>query len=142
MYETLMLYDANGNFLGYTLREEDAKTLHTKNFWPESEVGDFREQINRLNDAQIIRQFWPDLLDPDVQNLINDPTWEPLELHEDTFIDMQASDLKYTKDGNDLDRKASNIVWTTRMVPETTDVQRRTRKAQETIARRRSGLKV
>lgn len=145
-YEIVYVYHGDGSFLGATIYQQGAKKLHTANFWPEGEQGDLATQIDTLNNAVDIRAYWPDVRDPEVQALVNDPAWNPLELSPVEVVDEENSQFVWIEEPNDenpygrMDEDASTIVHKIAMVPSSAAATARIRKACETVASRRAGV--
>lgn len=142
MYEAVMIYDNNG-FVGYTIRKKGVDKLHTMNLWTQEDIEDLKQQISTLNSSADIRNFWPDVRDPEVQILLNDPFWEPAPLTETQVIDEEASNLvlgetdPLTLEAPLLESE-SNIVYKTILVPSPAGTTARVRKACEVVAVRRA----
>lgn len=138
-FEAVYLYNRDQQFLGVAIKKTDAPLLHSVNIWSDSdeEVKDFKKTLAGLNDEQALRQFWPDAHDPEVGELVEDPEWEPLELHEETVPDWDASVVVDDEYGG-IDMEESTIFYKKAMVPDATEAQNRYYKAQEIVARRRA----
>lgn len=167
-YEPVYLYDSNGVFVGAAIKKANAPQLQSVNIWSDSdeETADFRKTLDGLNSEQELRKFWPRADDPEVGKLVEDPEWEPLELHKGRVPDWDASTVVMVKQSvwgydynseadavlplpnpttgqvewretQEMDTDASNIVYKDAMVPDPTEAQTRYFKAQETVARQR-----
>src|SRR5687768_5434425 len=90
-YEAVYLYDRNNQFVGAAIRKTDVLKLESVNIWTQDETEDFKKTLSGLNDEQELRAFWPDAHDPEVGVLVEDPEWEPLELHEEDVPDWDNS---------------------------------------------------
>lgn len=161
-YIQALVYDAEGNFRGYTTLNAETNKLKSTNLWSEKELPQLKEQLDRLNVGSALSAHWPAPSDPEVMALLNDPTWEPLEMVPGRAVDDLRSHWVWTQtpkinpmtgqpdigaDGQmimingELDQDASVIVYKTIMVPkEPIKAQIRTKKAQDIVARRRAGL--
>lgn len=148
MYVPLALYDLDGNFLAYTIAKTDAQgtllKLHTTNIWALEDSGDLTGQIERLNDQGDILAYWPDVRDPDVQALLNDPNWEPTQLFPIEVPDESKCVYVYhepprEEDGfpGAIDEDNSIIVMKTVMAPSSSATMNRVKNACETVARMR-----
>lgn len=137
-YEAVYLYDRNNQFVGVGIKKADADLLHSVNIWhqTEEELADFKKILEILNNESALRQFWPDAHDPEVGELVENLEWEPLELHEESVPDWDASTLVDDEFGG-IDHAKSTIVFKKAMVPDATEAQNRYYKAQEVVARRR-----
>lgn len=144
-YEAVSVYDLDGNFLGYSIKNQAADKLHNNNLWAESDVADLQAQLARLNDQTAVLAYWPDIRDPEVQALLDDKNFEPLVLSPVEVVDEENSVYIWIEEPSDdnpygrMDPDASIIAYKTEMAPAPTDVHRRNKKAQEIVARRRSG---
>jgi hypothetical protein len=138
-YEAVYLYNNRNEFVGAAIKKSDAPKLQSVNIWSSSDedIEDFRTTLAKLNDEQHLRQFWPDAHDPEVGNLVEDPEWEPLELHEEQVPDWEASTIVDDEFGG-VDQEKSTIVFKKAWVPDPTEAQNRYYKAQEIVARRRA----
>lgn len=150
MYAPLALYDLDGHFLAYTIAKTDSDgtllKLHTTNIWAQEDSGDLTAQLERLNDQGDILAFWPDVRDPEVQALLNDPTWEPaqlfpIEVPDENLCVYFYHDPPREEDGfpGTIDEENSIIVMKTVMAPSSAATMNRVKLACETIARRRKG---
>jgi hypothetical protein len=146
-YSAVSIYDLDGNFLGYSIKQTGVDKLLNNNLWSErpEDVEDLKAQLARLNDAVDIRAYWPDVRDPEVQELVNNPDWEPLVLSPVEVMDEENSIQIWEQEPNletgepgILDRDASIIVFKNVMAPAPAHVQARIKKACEIVARRRA----
>jgi len=153
MFEAVALYTLTGSFVGYTIRDPAKPKLQTTNVYAEEEQQQLAQRLAQLNDSVQVQGAWPDPRDPEVQQLLLDPNFEPIEMEEQQVIDEEKSFLVWIQqpetdeygnetgvmvDGPDIDRNASVIEYTTAIVPvRPSDVGERTHKAQEVVARRR-----
>lgn len=94
-YEAVYLYNNSNQFVGVSIKSTEGDRLHTVNIWTDSpeDVEDFKQTLAGLNDEGQLRQFWPDAMDPEVVELVENEEWEPLELHEERVIDWDASTI-------------------------------------------------
>lgn len=76
-YRAALIYDQEGNFVGYGILSPSGK-LKSINIWTEDEKPDFSQQISALNASVAVTAHWPQLDDPDVQALLDDPNWRPI----------------------------------------------------------------
>jgi hypothetical protein len=139
-YQTLYLFDQNNALVGLAIGKTGVQKLQSLNYWnPKDsvEIDDFKRTLAGLNDEDTLRAFWPDADDPDVARLVEDPEWEPLELHEEDVPDWDASTVVDDEFGG-IDQERSNIVFKKAQVPDPTEAQNRYFKAQETVARKRA----
>lgn len=148
-YEAVSVYDLDGEFLGYAVKSSGVDKLHNNNLWTESpeDIIDLKDQLARLNDATSIRDFWPDVRDPEVTALTDDPEWEPLTYSAVEVEDLENSVLIWEEEPDDeagtpgiLDRDASIIATKFVDAPAPAHVQARIKKACEIVARRRAGV--
>jgi hypothetical protein len=144
-YIAVSIYDLDGSFLGYGIKQEGVDKLLNNNLWTESpeDVSDLKAQLSRLNEAVDIRAYWPNVRDPEVQELVNNPNWEPLEYSPVEVVDEENSIQIWEKEPDNeqpgiLDHEASVIVYKHVMAPAPAHVQARIKKACETVARRRA----
>ena len=137
-YSPVLIYSFEGEFLGYGIRKpEPTLQLKSVNIWTEEETDDLNAQTARLNGDIDIRANWPNVNDPDVLKLINNPLWEPLEMEKVSIMDDDVSHYVFVDET--LDEEASVIVYKDIMAPKNpAQAQARTKKAQEIIARERS----
>jgi hypothetical protein len=146
-YTHVLIYTPEGECLGYGIRKPaPALQLKSVNIWTEEEQGDVQEQLNRLNADVSLRTHWPKLDDPEVQALLNDPTWMPLEMEEVTEVDDENSYYAYkTYDHGDgprqvIDEDATVLAYhPPRLVPKRPiEAQVRIKKTQERVAHDRT----
>lgn len=144
MYSHVAVFELDGAFLGYAIKEDNNRTLQSTHLYAEDEGDDLTKRLNELNNSQAILNVWPDARDPEVQDLVNDPTFEPIEMIEDEVLDEDNSYIVYKKDqeGEDtfeIDHNASVLRYKTAKIPaRPSDVMARTKKACEVVARRRA----
>jgi hypothetical protein len=138
VYEAVLIYNTLGGHQGYGIRRIGADRLHSVNYYDETGV---TEQLNALNNSEVVKENWPDLNDPEVRLLIDDPDWEPLRFHEEEVFDIDKSELVSDPLTGEVDWERSTLVKVRKMVPDSSvEVQQRTRKALETVAMARAGL--
>lgn len=154
MYQAVAIYDLQkGDFIGYTIKEQNAQKLQTTNLYTESESADLETQLSRLNDSSAVLAAWPDARDPDVVKVLEDPNFMPIEMIEDDMVDEENSYYVYTQvpeidesgaptgrtTEGEIDKTASVIVTKRMKVPaRPSDVMERTKAACEVVARRRA----
>lgn len=147
MYKALALYDLEGNFLAYTIGKEDEYVLklHTTNMWSQGDSDDLTAQIDRLNDQGDVLAYWPDVRDTEVQALLDNPAWEPVDKIPTEIPDNDKSVFFYSEQPREedgfpgaVDEDLSVIVYKTVLVPSPADTLRRVKKACEVVARKRA----
>lgn len=145
-FQTVYVYDADGEFLGLSIYKPGAQKLHTANLWQNTpeDTADLARQLERLNDDVDVRAFWPDVRDPEVQELLDDPEFEKLKLSPVEVVDEDKSVFVWIEEPSDenpygkADPELSVIVYKNEMAPAPVDVQARVKKACEVVARRRA----
>lgn len=137
-YEAVYLYNNRNEFVGVAISKTGSTRLQSVNIWTDSpeDVEDFKKTLRDLNDENELRAFWPEAHDEEVGVLVENPEWEPLELHEDDVPDWEASTLVEDEWGG-IDQGKSTIIFKKALVPDPTEAQNRYFKAQELVARRR-----
>jgi hypothetical protein len=153
-YQAVLVYDPQGEFLGYSVKADGAPKLHSTNIWSEDEKEKFIEQLNSLNQSVAITSAWPSASDPEVLEILSRENFMPVEEALVEVVDDDNSHLVYTQEpeldfdgqptGNnvdgELDREASVFVYKNIMAPvRPSDVMERTKAACEIVAKRRSG---
>ena len=144
-YRHVAVFELDGTFIGYAVREESANKLQSTHLYSEEEGEGLAKRIAALNDSQTVTQAWPDARDPDVLALVNDPSFEPIEYADEEVVDADNSYLVYLKDADgedtfEIDKEASVVKYKIAKVPvRPSDVMARTKKACEVVARRRAG---
>lgn len=140
-YEAVYLYNNRNEFLGVAIKKADAPKLQSVNIWSDApeDIENFKRTLAGLNDENTIRRFWPDAHDPEVGELVEDPNWESLELHEEDVPDWNNSTVVDDEFGG-IDQEKSTLVFKKAMVPDPTEAQNRYYKAQEIVARRRAQI--
>jgi hypothetical protein len=146
-YVPVAIYDLDGNFLGYSIKNETVDKLHNTNLWRASDQQDLADQLKRLNQAVDIRAFWPDMRDPEVLALIENPDWEPLKLSPVEVVDEENSDFVWIVEPDEtqpgqMDVENSTIVHKYVDAPAPADYAARLKKACEVVARQRAGAYV
>lgn len=143
MYGHVAVFELDGTFVGYAVKEENNRTLQSTHLYREDEGEALAKRVAELNESQRVLGTWPDARDPDVVALVNNPNFEPIEYVENEVIDMDKSYLVYLKDADgedtlEVDPEASVVVYRTAKVPaRPSDYFERTKKACETVARQR-----
>jgi hypothetical protein len=148
-FEPVAVYNLDGVFVGYGIRnaDEGVMKLHSTNLWGETQEDkiDLNEQLGRLNANVDIRAFWPQVQDPDVQAILNEPTFEPLKTSPVEVVDEDNSVFIWHEEPNHeagtpgiMDQDNSIIIYKTVQTPAPTDVKRRIMKASEIVARARA----
>jgi hypothetical protein len=144
-YSAVVVYDLAGAFLGYSIKQDGVDKLLNNNLWSPDDQDDLKLQLKRLNDATDIRNFWPDVRDPEVQALLDDPEFQPLELSPVEVVDEENSVFIWIEEPSEenpfgkMDPDASIIVHKNEMAPSPARVQERVKNACEIVARRRAG---
>lgn len=153
-YNAVAVYSLEGAFLGYAIKNDTVPKLQSTNLYAENEQDKLSLQLGRLNENLDLTSVWPDARDPEVQRLLADPDFMPLEMIEDDVVDDENSYYVYEQepeldpatgqptgriiDGH-LNREASVLVYKRMLVPKRpSDVMERTKKACEIIARKRA----
>lgn len=145
-YTRALIYDPEGNFVGYSILKNGINKLHSSNIWTEAESGELDKQLNRLNGDVAIKAHWPRVDDPEVIALLENSAWEPIETMLAEVVDEDRSYYVWLKDASghntaDLDKTASVIATKQAQVPvRPSDISVRVRHALETVAERRAGL--
>lgn len=144
-YRTVLVYaaDDSATFLGYSIKQDGVDKLYNNNLWSQDDIEDHKEQVQRLNAATDIRQFWPDVRDPEVQELVNNPDWEPLEYSPIEVVDEDNSVFVWDLEPSDMhpgvmNQDESVILYKTVQAPAPAHVHARIKKACEIVARERA----
>jgi hypothetical protein len=147
MYVPVMIYSYDGDFIGWTIKNDQVEKLQTTNMWTDEQLSEMADQIARLNNKTGILAYWPDTRDPEVQALINDPNWEPVADEPVEVVDEENSVFIWIRrpnleegDVGEMDEDASTLVYKYVMAPPPVLVQARWKKAQEIVARKRAGI--
>jgi hypothetical protein len=144
-YRHVAVFELSGDFIGYAVMEQNALKLQSTNLYAEEEGEDLAKRIAGLNDSQAVTSAWPDARDPEVQALVDDPSFEPIEMSEEEVVDNENSYIVYLKDAEgedtfEVDQEASVLKYKIAKVPvRPSDVMNRTKQACEVVARRRAG---
>jgi hypothetical protein len=144
MYRHLAVFEMDGTFVGYVVKEANNRTLQSTHLYSEEEGEDLAKRIAELNESQNVLAAWPDARDPDVQCLVDDPAFEPIEMANEEVVDEENSYIVYLKDADgedtfEIDRDASVLKYKVIAVPvRSSDVMKRTKTACEVVARRRA----
>lgn len=155
MYDHVAVFTLDGQFLGYSIKDANAQKLQTTNLYSEAESEQLVARLQELNDGKAILAVWPNARDPEVEALVNDPSFHPVEMVEDDVIDEDNSYIVHIKepeadihgnltgemiDGGIIDQEASVIVYKKMRVPaRPSDYMERTKAACEAVARQRAG---
>src|ERR1035441_6423440 len=144
-YRHVAVFELSGDFIGYTVMEQNALKLQSTNLYSEDEGEDLAKRLAALNDSQAVTSVWPDARDPEVQALVDDPSFEPIEMSDEEVVDNDNSYIVYLKDAEgedtfEIDQEASVLKYKVAKVPvRPSDVMARTKSACEVVARRRAG---
>lgn len=144
MYRHVAVFELDGTFIGYTIKEANNRTLQSTHLYSEEEGEDLTKRIAELNESQTVLAAWPDARDPEVQALVNNPSFEPIEMTEEEVIDEDNGYIVYLKNAEgeetfEIDQEASVLKHKIAKVPvRPSDAMARTKKACEVVARRRS----
>ena len=144
MYRHVAVFELDGTFIAYAVMEQNALKLQSTNLYAEDEGEDLAKRIAALNESQAVTSAWPDARDPEVQTLVNDPSFEPIETSDYEVIDTDNSYIVYLKDADgedtfEIDGEASVLKYKIAKVPvRPSDVMARTKSACEVVARRRA----
>lgn len=151
MYQALAVYDLDSEFIGYTIAKNTGGVikLHTTNVWAYDDSDDLTAQLQRLNDQTDVKMFWPDVRDPEVQAILDEPTFEPVQKIPVEVPDDERSVYIYKEEPREEDGfpgvpdlALSTVVMKTVMVPSPADNMRRVKSACEIVARHRASLAV
>ena len=144
-FNAVGVYDLDGLFIGYSIKEDGSQKLHTANLWTESDedIKDLQAQLLRLNEAVDIRAYWPDVRDPEVVELLNDVNFQPLKMSPVEVEDLENSKLVWIEEPTEgspgrLDMGPSIIAFKTVDAPAPSDVKLRIKNACEIVARKRA----
>ncbi len=138
-HKPAMIYKVeNGKpqFVGYGVL--NGTKLTSLRIW--ENPADVEKIVKQHNESAILHEHWPYFEDPEVQALIKDPEWEPMEMVEEQIPDMENSVLAEDEVGG-VDWAESQVKYTTALVPkDPAAAQLRVHKAMETVARKRANL--
>lgn len=151
-YQAAMVYDGDGQFLGYTLHRIETNTLRSTHLYSDDEVEQLQNDLGRLNHGADMTRHWPTNDDPDFVALIADETFMPIEYTEEEVVDDEA--VQAMLDSGELiperdmhtDPVSGNIEWLrpdkipmvmAKVPVDPAAPAARLRKARETIALRR-----
>lgn len=98
-YELLAVGKAD-ELIGYVIHKVGLPKLDSTNIYTPAEKDEAVEDLMDLNERAKLRAFWPMPTDPEVQSLISDPDFDPIEYDEVDVPDIENSDIVYdTKPG-------------------------------------------
>jgi hypothetical protein len=138
-YSECLIYNTDGEFVGYGILKPDGNQLKSVNIWTDAETDDLNVQLGRLNADISIKASWPRIDDPDVLALIHNPEWEPIEMVEIIEVDEDNTHYVFNKETKQIDKEATVFAYfPPRLGPvRPVEAVARTKKAQETVARQR-----
>lgn len=148
---------------GYVIKKVGLPKLESVNIYTPEEYDEACAQVNYLNEITTLREFWPAPTDPEVEALIDDPEFEPVQYDAVEVPDMDNSDLvydtkpgarigtdeqgnpvfgpdevKYDEEGKPtVNYRLSTITYKVEQTPRLTDTRSRIDTACEMIARKR-----
>lgn len=152
-----------GHLIGFVIKRANLPKLEGTNIYAPDEYEEAKEQVRYLNEATALRQFWPMPNEPEVEELLNDPGFEPVEYDMVEVPDLDNSELTYDMKpgpqiatdptgnpvfGEDevkyddvgkpsINYSASTIFYKKVKAPRQTDVRGRIDRACEIVARNR-----
>jgi len=145
MYRNVAVFTLEGELVGFAIKEDGAEKLQSTHLYPEDAGEDLAKRLDELNNDADLQSVWPDAKDPEVQVLVNDPNFEPVEMVLDDVVDMENSYLvpMVNMHGEEIpgvwDDNASVVVMKKAQVPKDPSAYfARTKKACEIVARRRA----
>jgi len=97
-YNPVAVYAMDGSFLGYGIKNDSAPKLQSPNLYTEAEQDKLALQLGRLNENLDLSAVWPDARDPDVQRVLADSSFMPLEMIEDEVVDDENSYYVYEQE--------------------------------------------
>ena len=151
-YQAAMVYDGEGEFLGYAIHKTDTMKLRGTHLYAEDETEGLQTDLGRLNHGADMTRFWPKQGDEDFVALLNDKDFMPIEYVEEEVVDDEA--VQQMLDSGELiperdmhtDPVSGNIEWlrpdkipmvVAKVPKDPAAPAARYRKAAETIALRR-----
>ena len=144
-YRHVAVFELDGNFVGYSIIQDGAHKLQSTHLYAEKDGQELADRLQELNDSNAVLAAWPDARDPEVQALVNDSNFEPIEMSAEEVVDEDNSYIVYLKDADgedtfEINQEASVLQYKVIQVPvRPSDVMARTKKACEVVARRRAG---
>lgn len=142
-YELAVVATQNGLVIGYAIKKTGLPKFESVNIYQPDEVGEARDDIRDLNKRAALREFWPTPDDLEVQALINDPDFCPVEYDEVDTIDMENSTLVYDEvpsletGGPSINWPASEVVYKKEFQPKRTQEKSRIELASQHVAHAR-----
>lgn len=143
-YRHVAVFELDGTFVGYSIIGDGAHKLQSTHLYSEDEGQDLEDRLRELNDSNAVLAAWPDARDPEVQALVADPTFEPIEMVKQDVVDEDNSYIVLLKDAEgedtmEIDEGASVIRYKETMIPaRPSDFFARTKRACEVVAKRRA----
>ena len=151
-YQPVMVYDGEGEFLGYAIHLTNTNKLRVTHLYTEDETDQLTTDIERLNHGADMTAHWPASDDPELVALINDKDFMPIEYTEEEVLDDEA--IQEMLESGELDPEtdlkedpvSGNIEWLkpeklpkvlAKVPTDPAAPAARMRKAAETIALRR-----
>jgi len=139
-YNAVVVYGLDYTFYGYGIHEAGT-TMVKPNLYASSEADEFKKTLADLNERDILRQYWPDPHEPEVQEMVENL---PEQTQQAEVVDEDASVLYYRHDPvldmEVIDEEYSELVYKTMEVPVPGSSISQIEEACEIIARRRAGL--
>lgn len=135
---------ADGNLLGEVILIPGQTAIVGTHYYRPYEKEALRDRLQELDNEQAILQYWPSFDDPQVQRLLRDETFEPLEME---WVDAPVTGpdgklVEAPDSDHDPDRPwEAKLVTERKQVPkEPSAVTARIKTAQEMVARARANL--
>lgn len=88
----LIAVDLQGE-IGYIVRKSGLYKLEGTNIYRADEFDEAEAHVEDMNDRAALRAYWPMPSDPDVEALLMDPAFDPVEYDEVDVIDIENSEI-------------------------------------------------
>lgn len=141
-YTIASLYDALDNaHLGDVIVADGQTKLYCTHYYRPGEKEALQDRLQELENEQDILRYWPAFDDPQVQALVQDETFEPLE-KEWQPVPVEGPDgnpLIHPESGHDPERPwEARLLTKQKLVPKSpAEAQQRVKTAMELVARAR-----
>ncbi len=78
-YEIVKVSTLDGEPIGYAVWRVGTEKFEDTNLWTEKDSDALKAHVADQNHRVTLQEHWPDAKDPEVEELINDPEFEPLK---------------------------------------------------------------
>lgn len=87
----------DGDLVGYAVRKSGTLRLDSLAIYKPEEFDEIQAVVAKHNEAALIREHWPTPNDPEVQEILNRPDFEPVRYEDVEVPDLENSEIAYVQ---------------------------------------------